>query len=209
MTDLATPTGDGATTPVATPLRLRLLRCALLHADTYEEVEADRSAIRPALLVVSLSALAAAAGAWLETFTWNPAGDGGSLGLLLEVSARAIEPLAFWLGGAAFAYMVGSSFFRGPETETDYAEVLRTTGFAFTPGLLSFAAFLPPAQLGIGLMWFFRMWTLLAVMIAVRQALDFTTGRAIGTVLVGWILGWLVMWGLVSVTLQILDLVGL
>lgn len=191
-----------------TPFLLRMLRCSLLHADTYEEIEADRSSIGQAAVVVFLAAAGAAAGAWLESFTWNPSIGDATYGLTLEVSARTIEPLAFWLGGAAFAYMVGSSFFRGKETETDYAEVLRTTGFAFTPGILSFVVCLPPAELGVGLMWFFRVWTLVAFMIAVRQALDFTTRRAIGTVLTGWSLGWLVMWGLVSVSLQILDLVG-
>ncbi len=43
---------------------------------------------------------------------------------------------------------------------------------------------------------------------AVRQALDFTTGRAIGTVTVGWVLGWLVMWGFVSVSVQATTLLG-
>jgi hypothetical protein len=187
---------------------LRLLRCSLLHADTYEEVEADPSSISQAAVMVLLAAVSAGSGAWLETLTWHPAGADSPLGLALETSARAIEPLVFWAGGAAFAYMVGSSFFRGPETQTDYAEVLRTTGFAFTPGLLSFLVVVPPAGVGVGLMWFFRLWILLAVMIAVRQALDFTTGRAIGTVLVGWMLGWLVMWGMVSVLLQLLEILN-
>ena len=186
---------------------LRMVRCSFLHADTYEEVEADKGSIAQATVVVFLAAVSAGLGAWLETFAWHPAYS-DSLDLAFEVTARSIEPLALWVGGAAFAFMVGSSFFRGHETETDYAEVLRTTGFAFTPGLFSVLAVLPPAALGTGLMWVFRLWMLLAVMIAVRQALDFTTGRAIGTVLVGWVLGWLVMWGLVSVTLQVFDVVG-
>jgi hypothetical protein len=191
-----------------TPIHLRLLGCSLLRADSYEEVEADRSSIRQALGVVVLAALSAAAGAWLETFTWRSPQPASSLVLMLEMSTRGIEPLVFWFGGAAFAYMVGSSFFRGPDTQTDYAEVLRTTGFAFTPGLLSFLAFLSPHLVGVGVMWTLRLWMLVALMIAVRQALDFTTARAIGTVVVGWVLGWLVMWGMVSVVLQLIDLTG-
>ncbi|MCZ6784160.1 MAG: hypothetical protein O7G30_12715 [Proteobacteria bacterium] len=194
--------------PPPSSMLLRMVRCSFLHADTYEEVEADKSSIVQATVVVFLAAVSAGLGAWLETFSWHPAYS-DSLDLAFEVTARSIEPLALWVGGAAFAFMVGSSFFRGRETQTDYAEVLRTTGFAFTPGLFSVLAVLPPAALGTGVMWVFRLWMLLAVMIAVRQALDFTTGRAIGTVLVGWVLGWLVMWGLVSVTLQVLDLVGI
>lgn len=191
-----------------TPLLRRMLRCAVLHADTYEEVEADPGCWPQALLVVAVTALSSAAGAWLETWTWHPVAEDGSLGLALEVAARGLEPLVLWLGGAAFAYMVGSSFFRGPETETDYAEVLRTTGFAFAPGWLFFASLVPPAAAGLAVMWLLRLWVLMALMVAVRQALDFTTGRAVGTVLVGWALGWLVAWGAVSVTLQTLELVA-
>ena len=192
----------------STPMPLRLLRCALLHADTYEEVEADPSSIGQAFFVVLLAATSAAAGGWLETLTWNASIGESVFGLGLEITARAIEPVLFWLGGAAFAYMVGSSFFRGPETETDYAEVLRTTGFAFGPGWLAALVLVPPAAAGTTILWVVRLWTLLAVTIAVRQALDFTTGRAIGTVVFGWIIGWLVMWGAVSVTLQLIDLLG-
>ncbi|MGH0036989.1 MAG: YIP1 family protein [Myxococcota bacterium] len=195
-------------TPARTPMHLRLVRCARLHADTYEEVEADHTAIGQAFLVVVVAAVAATVGGWLETFTWHAGGYESAFALGLELAARAIEPVLFWLGGAAFAYMVGSSFFRGPETETDYAEVLRTTGFAFAPGWLACLVFVPPAGLGTGVLWLVRLWTLLAFTIAVRQALDFTTGRAIGTVVFGWAIGWLVMWGAVSVTLQLLDLLG-
>ena len=128
-----------------TALPRRLLRCALLHAETYEEVEADRSSIRQAVVIVLAAAVSSAAGAWLETLTWHANPGQSSLALGLEMAARAIEHVVFWLGGSAFAYMIGASFFRGPETETDYAEVLRTAGFAFTPSLLSFLVFLPPA----------------------------------------------------------------
>ena len=56
---------------------------------------------------------------------------------------EAVEPLVFWVGASLFAYMVGATFFRGPQTQTDFAEVLRTTGFAFTPGLLRVLGALP------------------------------------------------------------------
>jgi hypothetical protein len=191
-----------------TSMPRRLLRCARLHADTYEEIEADHSALGQAFLVVVVAAGSATLGGWLETLTWHTDAYDTSFALGLELAARAIEPVLLWLGGAAFAYMVGSSFFRGPETETDYAEVLRTSGFAFGPGWLAFLVWLPPASLGIGVLWIVRIWTLLAFTVSVRQALDFTTGRAVGTVVVGWAVGWLVMWGAVSVTLQLLDMLG-
>lgn len=192
----------------ATPFLLRVVRGAALHADTFEEVEAEPRSIRQAVLVVALACVSAAAGAWLETLTWRPGGAGLSLALGLEMAARAIELAVLWLGGSAFAYMVGSSFFRGPDTETDYAELLRTVGFAFGPALLSFLACLPPAALGVGVLWVLRVWVIVAATVAVRAALDFTTPRAVGTVALGWVIGWLVMWGAVSVLVQLMDLLG-
>lgn len=177
----------------------RMLRAALLHADTYEEVEADPSSIRQAWVVV----LAVSAVLGLARF-FNPT-DPGVHGqqLALQVTLAAIEPLVLWLAGSAFAFMVGASFFRGPETETDFAEVLRTTGFAFTPALLRIFAFLPHAALGLGIAWLARLWVLVAVVIALRQALDFTTLRAVGTFWTAAVLLWLVIWGLSTAPLPL------
>jgi len=91
---------------------------------------------------------------------------------------------------------VGATFFRGPETETDFAEVLRTTGFAFTPALLRIFAIVPPPALGLGIDLVARAWVFVAFVVAVRQALDFTTPRAIGTFGTAAILLWLILWGL-------------
>jgi hypothetical protein len=93
--------------------------------------------------------------------------------------------------------MVGATFFKGPETETDYREVLRTTGFAFAPGLLRLFAFVTPPKLGVAITVSGDAWMLVCGIVAVRQALDFTTARAIGTFGVAYGLMWLLLTGLV------------
>jgi hypothetical protein len=180
---------------VKTSFPLRMLRACLLHPDTFEEVEADRSSIWQASLIVLLACIAAVTGFWLRLQAGH-ALPPGSLPLSLQLGVIFIEPLVLWTVGSAFTYMVGSSFFRGRETQTDYLEVLRTTGFGFTPALLSVLAFLPPDALGLGMLGLARIWTLLACVVAVRQALDFTTPRAVGTFGVAAVLVWLVLWGL-------------
>ena len=92
--------------------------------------------------------------------------------------------------------MVGASFLRGPETESDFREVLRTTGFAFAPALIFPLAALAPDPFGIALAVLARLWILVACIVAVRQALDFTTLRAVGTYGTASLLMWLVLWGL-------------
>lgn len=147
----------------------RMGRAALLDWRLYEEVEAEPRAMRQALLVVLLASAAGVLGSWLA--------ERPPLRLALDV----LEPLVLWVAGSAFAYMVGATFLRGPQTRTDYAEVLRTTGFAFVPQLLRVFTFVPLAVVGFGATVVADLWTVVAGVVAVRQALDFTTLRALGT----------------------------
>ncbi len=150
-------------------------RAARLEADFYEEVEAEPRAIVQATVVVVLSSLAAALGTWLDV-------QGGvTADVRLVVALDLIEPWVVWIGGSFFAYTIGATLFRGPETETDFREVLRTVGFSFTPGLLHVFAFVPPPMLGYGIVFVAELWMLAAGVVAIRQALDFTTVRAIAT----------------------------
>ena len=173
----------------------RMGRAVTLEADFYEEVEAEKSSIGQATLVVLLACSAGGLGTWLRDVGLAPVPvEDAPFRIVLDL----VEPLIFWLAGSAFAYMVGATFFRGPETETDYPEVLRTTGFAFTPGLLRLFAFVP-APFGLVLTLAGDFWMLVCGVVAVRQALDFTTARAVGTFGVAYAMMWLVLTGLVFV----------
>lgn len=178
-----------AASPRRSSLFRRLWRAMLLRPDVYEEVEADESSIRQASMIVALVALSGAAGSW-----WLHAVHRGIPGqvALIPVVLEVLEPFVLWLGCSFFAYAVGATVFRGPHTETDFREVLRTVGFAFTPALLRFAAFLLPGlqgALGLGeseaprvlLSFTLETWVVVAGVVAVRQALDFTTLRGLGT----------------------------
>jgi len=177
----------------------RMWGAALLDADTYEEVEADPRSLGQAVLVVGAAALAIGAAHWIRATGTEVHPDR----VALQVTVSVLEPLVLWIGGSAATLMVGATFFRGPDTETDFAEVLRTTGFAFTPGLLQIFGALPPPPLGLAIDFAVRAWVLVAVVIALRQALDFTTLRAIGTFGTGAVLLYLILWGLIVAPLPL------
>ena len=165
----------------------RMLRAALLEPALYEEVEAERALARAGLRRGAARERGRGAGR-LARPAHPP----------LRLALEAIEPLVFWIGGSLFAYMAGASFFRGPETQTDYAEVLRTTGFAFAPGLLRVLGRLPAvdaAGLRVPPTLLADAWMVVASIVAVRQALDFSTPRAIGTFGVAYLLLWLLLAG--------------
>jgi hypothetical protein len=158
-------------------------RASILDSHVYEEVEADPSSIGQASIVVLLTCLSGTIGSAL-------AGHPPT-----RIAIDLFEPLLVWIVGGAFTYMVGATFLRGPHTVTSYREVLRTTGFAFTPGLLRIASGLPLFGVGFGLTVVSDVWVLVAGIVAVRQALDFTTLRAIGTFGLSYLLLWLAFEG--------------
>ncbi len=72
-----------------------------------------------------------------------------------------------------------------PQTRADHGELLRTIGFSSAPGLIRVLGIIPGlADLVFSVA---GVWMLVAMVIAVRQALDYkSTWRAIGVCVVGW-----------------------
>jgi hypothetical protein len=152
----------------------RLLGAACLDASTYEEVEADHSANPQALLAVVLTSVAAGVGSAHATDSTN---------LLL----RVVAALLAWAVWAAVTYFVGVHLMPEPETRSDIGELLRTLGFASAPRLASVLGRVP--LFGVGLVWLVELWLLAAMVVAVRQALDYrSTMRAVGVCLIGFVL---------------------
>ena len=151
----------------------RVIRAAKLDVQLYEEVEADQDATGQAMAVVVLSAVAAGIGSL---------GSGGLLGIVVG----AIAALVGWLVWAFLTYFIGTRLLPEPQTQADYGELLRTIGFASAPGLIRVFGIIP----GIAPLLFLvaAIWMLVAMVIAVRQALDYTsTPRAVGVCLIGWL----------------------
>jgi len=83
-------------------------------------------------------------------------------------------------------YIIGTKVLPEPQTRSDLGELLRTTGFAASPGLLRVLGVIP--LIGGLIMPAVTIWMLVAMIIAVRQALDYqSTGRAVVVCLIGWV----------------------
>ena len=156
----------------------RMIRAAKLDINLYEEVEADKTAIRQALYVVLIYSICAGIGSGIAV-VW----DEGVGRFFLSLFVGMLFALVFWLLWSFITYLVGTTFFKGPKTKATYSELLRTIGFSAAPGVLMIFVFIP--YIGGVISFLVLIWMLVAMVIAVRQALDFTTGRAIGTVVVG------------------------
>ena len=150
----------------------RMMGAATLDVNTYEEVEADKTATIQAMGVVVLSSIAQGIGSLAL---------GGGAGFV----AGAMGALIGWFIWAFLVYIIGTKVLPEPQTRSDLGELLRTTGFSASPGLLRVLGVIP--FIGGLIMVAVSIWMLIAMIIAVRQALDYqSTGRAVGVCLIGW-----------------------
>ena len=163
----------------------RMIRAAKLDVQLYEEVEADQGAMAQAMTVVILSALAAGIGS----------ANVGLLGMAIGM----IGALIGWYVWAFLTYFIGTKLLAEPQTRADHKELLRTIGFSSAPGLIRVLGIIPGLRTPLFLVA--GVWMLVAMVIAVRQALDYTsTGRAIGVCVIGWVVQALILMVIISIT---------
>jgi len=152
----------------------RMVRAAKLDVNLYEEVEADKGSMGQAMGVVVLSSIAAGIGSI------------GSIGVK-GVIIGAITALFAWYVWAYLTYFIGAKLLPEPQTKADHGELLRTIGFSSSPGLIRVLAIIPGIS-GI-IFAIASIWMLVAMVIAVRQALDYqSTLRAVGVCMIGWVI---------------------
>src|SRR5262245_5037159 len=150
----------------------RMIGAAKLDVATYEEVEADQSAMGQAIGVVVLSAVASGIGAL----------GGGVSGLVGAIVAALVG----WFIWAGIIYLVGTKILPEPQTKADLGELLRTMGFAASPGVLNVLGIIP--LLGWVVRFAVAIWQLIAMVIAVRAALDYQNAvKAVLVCLIGWV----------------------
>ena len=157
----------------------RIIRAAKLDVNLYEEVEADKGALRQAMGVVVLSSIAAGLGS-IERI--------GFSGILIGT----ITALISWYVWAYLTYFIGTKLLPEPKTKADHGELLRTVGFSSSPGLIRVLGIIP----GLARIVFLvaAIWMLVAMVIAVKQALDYqSTLRAVGVCIIGWIIQSLIL----------------
>jgi Yip1 domain len=167
-------------------LTSRLLGSARLDSQSYEEIETDPYANVQALAVVLLSSLAAAIGTGIRDM-------GSTLQLVLVA-------LASWIVWVLLTLFIGTKLLPDRDTKADFSQLLRTTGFSASPGILRVFGIIP----GIGWLIFSAatVWMLFTFVVAVRQALDYrSTGRALAVCLLGWIIHGMVFFGFVKTAL--------
>jgi hypothetical protein len=161
----------------------RVIGAIRLDPATYEEVEHDTDATWQAAVVVAVAAIFS--------------GVGSSGGRTRDLVGGVVAAVIFWAIFALFAYLVGAYLLKGPQTSATFGEVLRALGFSYAPSLVAILALIP----GIGFLFTLiaAIWSLIASVIALRQALEVSTGRAVAVVVVAFLAMFVVVAVIVAV----------
>ena len=172
-----------------------MIRAAALDPEFYDRAESTTSMTWQALVVVVVANALAAVGSWsgFENTAggdlWSgarrwmglgdfPIPDGG--GIFFVVGLGVLFAVLGWIVWAVTTSFIGGKIFKGT---TDVGEMLRVLGFAQAPRVIGVIPYLGPVA---------AVWVLVASVVAIREGLDFSTGRAIGTAIGGWLV-WILL----------------
>jgi hypothetical protein len=149
----------------------KMIGAARLNTGVYNQVEADQSETTNALLVVIIVAIASGIGVLGQ----GTAGIGGLIGGI-------VMSVLGWAVWSFVVYFVGTRVYNAPAT---VGELLRTLGYAQSPGVLNVLGFIP--GLGALIAFIVAIWVLVASFIAAREALDLDNTKTAITVVLGFI----------------------
>jgi Yip1 domain len=147
----------------------RMIRAARLDPELYREVVRDWYANGQAFLVV------------LIAFACTLIGMGPAALLLLlspfHLISMTVMSIGNWLFWVFIAQLVGMRW----GGRSDFEQLMRPVGFAHAPGVLRVLTLVTPLALPVSLIVF--LWTAVAEILAVREAMQFPLGKALGLVL--------------------------
>ena len=156
----------------------RIVGAMRLDPNTFEDIERDTTAMGQAIGVVALAAISAGIGN-----IWY----GGFRGIV----GRIIASLIGYVLWTVLVWLVGTKLMPDPETKADLPETFRVIAFAAAPGVLGFITIIP--LLGWLLMFLLWLWMIAAMVVAVRQVLDYRdTVKAVVVVAIGFVIQWVV-----------------
>lgn len=149
----------------------RVVGVLKLDVPTFEDIERDKTAMGQSISVIVIAAVASAIGT----------GRGYAI---MRMPVTALVSIIAYLVWAVAVFVIGTKLMPESATKADFNETFRVVGFAAAPGLFNVLAILPILGYVVQLVVF--GWTIAAMVIAVRQVLDYsTTVKAVIVCLIG------------------------
>jgi hypothetical protein len=163
------------------PFPDRLVAVLRLDTTVFEEVEHDHEATAQAAAVIALASLAQGLGGLVAPSI--PALIGGLIGIV-------VAGFVGWLITTGVIWAIGVKLMG---CTSDFGELLRTIGFATAPKILFLLGVLPLGRLAVVLGLAVGTLNTITSVLAVRHALDVSTGRAILVCVLGLVASFLLL----------------
>ena len=104
-----------------------------------------------------------------------------------NIFLTGVTAVLSWLVWAILIFVIGIKIFPDPGTESNFKKVLVTVGLAHAPGLLRFFAVIP--DLVIPIVFFTQFWIFAALVIGIREVLNFKSNfKSFGVVLIAFLI---------------------
>lgn len=145
----------------------RMIAVVQLKKSVYEEVKADKSATLQAMMVVVLAYLLSSIA---RSFLPVESDQEQSTTVII---IGLFMTLLMWALLIFIAHFVGTRLFPSSNTKAGWGELARTLGFAQSAKVLQVFVLVP--ALGPIIYFAAEIWVLVAIVIAIRQALDYTS----------------------------------
>ena len=146
---------------------------------TFQEIEADPTAIGQAVTVIVIAGVASLIGN-----IWRVGVFGGAMALVANLIGYALWTL--------LVVLIGTKVMPEPTTKADFNQGFRVIGFTASPGVFNVLAIIPFLGPLVSLVvW---IWMVVVGVVAVREVLDYSnTGRAIIVCLIAAVICWIVL----------------
>ncbi len=146
---------------------------------TFQEIEADPTALSQAVTVIVIAGVASLVGN-----IWRLGVMAGMMGLVVNLIVYAL-----W---TALVVLIGTKVMPEPSTKADFHEAFRVIGFTASPGVFNVLAIIP--FLGPLVSFVVWIWMVVLGVVAVREVLDYTElWRAVAVCLIAAVVCWIVM----------------
>ncbi len=159
-------------------LTARMTGAMQADVKTFQEIEADPTAINQAVMVIVIAGVAALIGNMFR------------IGITHGVMMLVINLIGYALW-TVLVVLIGTKVMPEPATKADFNEAFRVIGFTASPGVFNVLAIVP--FLGPLISFFVWIWMVVVGVVAVREVLDYSnTGRAIIVCVIAGLISWIV-----------------
>jgi hypothetical protein len=162
----------------------RMVGAMQANVKTFQEIEADSSAMGQAVAVIVIAGVVSLIGN-----IWRAGIGVGVMHLIISIIGYALWSLIIVL--------VGTKLMPEPTTKADFNEGFRVIGFTASPGIFNVLAIVP--FLGPLISFVIWIWMVIIGVVAVREVLDYTsTARAIVVCLIAAVVCWIITFVIIT-----------